>query len=68
MTNNDTVSDANAEKQCIYSALKIDLRSSKPWVAGSSPAGAPLLFNDLPFAICLLFFHVGQIWDINVKN
>lgn len=32
MTDNDTVSDANAEKQCIYSVLKIDLRSSNSWV------------------------------------
>ncbi len=45
MTNNDTVSDAKAEKQCIYSVLKTDLRSSKPWVAGSSPAGRAIIFQ-----------------------
>lgn len=56
-TLNDTVSDADAEKQCIYSVLKIDLRSSKPWGAGSSPSGAQLLFNEYPllFAPCFLY-------------
>lgn len=66
-TLNDTVSDANAEKQCIYSVLKIDLRSSKPWGAGSSPSGAHYYSMNTP---CCLppVFHMGQTWAINDKN
>lgn len=43
-TLNDTVSDANAEKQCIYSVLKIDLRSSKSWIARASFGGQNDMF------------------------
>lgn len=46
-TLSDTVTAANAEKQCSYSTLKIDLRSSKSWVSRASFGGQ----NDRVFTI-----------------